>query len=397
MNEIKNQIHYSKLLVGKILGTLTKEQEQELFEWEQKGNNQEVAKDILNPDAFSAWKQKMQKVDTAKEWKHFLERMDEDAKIRTKVRRLRVIKWTSAVAAVLVIGIALFSLFNTGSAFDSYDNLQNSSIAPGASNAQLVLSTGEVVDLKDGQENEIAENKTAVSNAKGVLFYKTNTNEKVVSSKINTLKIPKGGEYQLVLSDGTKVWLNSDTELTYEVPFTGSHREVSLKGEAYFEVASNKAMPFIVVSGEQKIEVLGTKFNVSAYTNQNNIQTTLVEGRVKVLDTLSAKEIILSPNEQSTLRKNTSELNKKIVDVYPYTAWKDGRFVFKNASLEFLLDKMARWYNVDVVFTDESLKQIKFTGDLPRYNDMTNILEIIEAEMSVHIKVENNKTIYVIK
>ncbi|MGJ5642395.1 FecR domain-containing protein [Formosa sp. S-31] len=397
MNEIKNHIQYSRLLVGKVLGTLTEAQEKELQAWERNPNNKALAKDILNPESFAEWKQKFQAVDTGKEWSYFLDRMNQSVQTKTKVRRLRMVKWTAAAAAILVVGFALFSVFNTTDVYEKYDTLEASSIAPGSSSAQLVLSTGEVVDLKDGAENVIAENEVAVANTKGVLSYASENDKNVVASKVNTLRIPRGGEYQLVLSDGTKVWLNSDTELTYEVPFTGEARQVSLKGEAFFEVAPNKDMPFIVSTGEQKVQVLGTKFNVSAYSDKPVIETTLVEGKVSVEDTLSHDALTLAPNEQAILDLKTAGLEKHKVDVYPYTAWKDGRFVFNNVPLETLLEKMSKWYNVEVVFANDSLKHIKFTGDLPRYNDMTNILEIIEAEMSVHIKVENNKTIYVIK
>jgi len=235
----------------------------------------------------------------------------------------------------------------------------------------------------------------SLKNKEGVLQYKDSVNDKSVESKTNTLRVPRGGEYQLVLADGTKVWLNSDSELSYPVPFVGKERKVTLMGEAYFEVAHNKDVPFIVVTGNQEVEVLGTKFNISSYENDANIITTLVEGKVKVSDSNSESERYLMPNEQSVLNRDTDDLKKRKVDVYPFIAWKDGRFVFNNVTLEQFLLKISRWYDVEVIFEDDSLKTIKFSGDLPRYSNMTGILKIIEAEMSVHIKVENNKKVYV--
>lgn len=391
MDEIQNQIRYSKLLAGKVLGSLTAEQEKVLNQWEQESDNKEISDNILNAHSFADWKQNLNNVNTKEEWMSFLERMEKTTNKR-KVRRLKVVKWMSSVAAVLLIGVALFSLLKTN---DDYQTLESVKIAPGTSHAELVLSTGEVVNLENTLQSKINEGTVALENTKGVLQYKEDGAEMLAETKTNTLRVPRGAEYQLVLSDGTKVWLNSETELSYSVPFIGKERRVTLKGEAYFDVTPNKEIPFIVVSGNQEVEVLGTEFNISAYANDKNITTTLVEGKVKVFDVKSKDNNFLFPNQQSILNLSTNKIKKQQVDVYPYVAWKDGRFVFNNVSLEQFLSKVSRWYNVEIIFNDDSLRNLKFTGDLPRYSDMTSILKIIEAEMSVHIKVEENNKIHV--
>lgn len=398
MENIKNQIKNSELLAGKVLGSLSEAQQKALQEWEQKTENKNLADDILNPEAFSLWKHNFRQVNTEKEWASFLAQMEGTTTDKSaKVIRLKIVKWAVSVAAIFILGIAVFSLYKTNNSFDNYQTVEASTIVPGSSNAELILSNGSVVNLEEATQSSINEGKVVAENNKGILQYGNSAEEQAVESKINTLKVPRGGEYQLVLSDGTKVWLNSETELSYSVPFVGEKRHVNLKGEAYFDVAPNKDMPFVVSSGNQEIQVLGTEFNVSAYPNENQTVTTLVEGKVQVANGQSEQKKYLLPNEQSILNKTTQNIEKHTVDVYPYIAWKDGRFVFNNVTLEEFLSKMSRWYNVEVVFNDESLKTIRFTGDLPRYNDMTSILKIIEAEMSVNIKVEDNKKIHVFK
>ncbi len=397
MDEINKQFEYSELLAGKVLDSLTDEQKEVLYEWEQQDDNKEIAEDILNAYTFDEWQEKLKTIDTTEEWASFLERMEIASEKPGKVIRLKPVKWMSAIAAALVVGFSVLTFMNSDN--DRLKPIDASSIAPGTAHAELVLSNGEVIDLEQSKDDQIQEGEVALENVKGVLQYKDAKSRRKGDTKVktNTLKVPRGAEYQLVLSDGTKVWLNSDTELTYTVPFIGTERRVALKGEAYFDVTPNKELPFIVTTGNQEVQVLGTEFNVSAYRDDNTITTTLVEGKVQVADNISNAKEYLLPNDQSILNKQSDAIKKQHVDTYPYIAWKEGRFVFNNVTLEEFLYKVARWYDVEVYYDNDSLKNLSFTGDLPRYSDMTSILKIIEAEMSVNIKVEDNKKIYVFR
>lgn len=397
MDDINNQIDHSKLLASKVLNALSEEQKTILRDWEQQDNNKEIAEDILNAYSFKEWQEKLKTIDTAEEWTSFLDRMEKPSEKESKVFKLKPIKWMSAIAAVFVVGFAVFTFYKATNS--NLKPIDDSSIAPGTSHAELVLSNGEVIDLEHSKDSRMQDGTINVENVKGVLQYKDAKSRRRggENAKTNTLKVPRGAEYQLVLSDGTKVWLNSDTELTYTVPFVGTERRVALKGEAYFDVTPDKDLPFIVMTGNQEVQVLGTEFNVSAYRDESTITTTLVEGKVQVSDNVSHEKKYLLPNEQSVLNKQTDAISKKKVDAYSYIAWKEGRFVFNNVTLEEFLFKVSRWYNVEVYFDNESLKNLSFTGDLPRYSDMTSILKIIEAEMSVQIKIEDNKKIYVYK
>ncbi len=191
----------------------------------------------------------------------------------------------------------------------------------------------------------------------------------------NQLEIPRGAEYVLTLSDGTRVWLNSESKLRYPVNFTGEKREVFVEGEAYFQVRHDAEHPFVVHAEEAGIEVLGTEFNVNTY--ENEVVTTLVNGSVRMSSEKKKRQMYLIPGEQGCVDKNSGDLQKQAVDTYLYTAWKDGRFVFRNTRMEELLNTLGRWYDLTVFYQHESVKDIRFTGDMPRMGDFHQLLNII--------------------
>lgn len=398
MEKIEKQIRQSELLAAKVFDSLSEEQKTALQLWEEDATNRENQEKILNLQSFDNWSKGMDQLDVSEQWVYFLNRMDE-TKDTGRLIKMKFFKRIVSVAAALVLGFFIYHLtYQNLDSSKNYQSVAQANILPGKPQAQLFLSNGKVVNLEDSKASVIVESNTSAENSKGVLKYGQQQNENDVQPIVNTLKIPNGGEYKLVLPDGTKVWLNSDTELSYSVPFIGNQRKVRLKGEAYFEVTHNKYKPFIVSTDNQDIEVLGTQFNVSSYSEDLNDVTTLVEGKVKV-GHLRAKpsehEEFLLPNDQLVFNKKSSDLLKQKVDTYIFTSWKDGRFVFKNEPLGSLLAKLGRWYDVEIFIKDESVKNIRFTGDLPRHINMASILKIIEAEMSVDIKIENNKKIYV--
>ena len=192
----------------------------------------------------------------------------------------------------------------------------------------------------------------------------------------------------VTLQDGTVVNLNSASELRYPVQFAGTERKVFLTGEAYFQVAKDKEHPFIVVTGEAEIEALGTSFNVYSYKEENRIETTLVEGAVRFA--VADQTVILMPGEQGMVGTD-GNLEKKKVDVFPYIAWKEGKFVFRKRSLEEVMHIISRWYNVEAVFQNESLKKVSFSGNLKRYDDFEHIVSMLEMTGGIRFKVEGRK------
>lgn len=399
MEQIKEQIKRSKLLVGKVLGTLTEQQQQALQQWEHTGANQQLEDHILNATNFEQWTTEREKLDLAQQWEAFLHQM-RNTRPGSRSISMQVFKRMASVAAIVVLCFSLYYGYEL--TVNNTDGLTvaDAGIVPGSPQATLMLNGSEIVKLQAVEESIITRGDVSIENAAGVLAYTQQTKNHALQPVHNTLMIPRGGEYQLALPDGTNVWLNSDSELSYTVPFEGSERRVLLSGEAYFDVAPDHSKPFVVETRHQAIEVVGTAFNISAYPEDRQVVTTLVEGTVKVEHDTNHNSLavhFLQPDEQLILNKETLGARKALVDPYVYTSWKDGRFAFNNEPLESFFKKVSRWYDTEIHITDERIKSIRFTGDLPRYKNMADILNILEAETSVQFEIKANKTIYVSK
>ena len=211
----------------------------------------------------------------------------------------------------------------------------------------------------------------------------------------NQLIVPRGGLYLLVLADGTRVWMNSDSHLKYPVMFAGGKREVILSGEAYFDVVKDKSAPFIVRTELGNIEVLGTEFNIKCYSDETALVTTLVNGKVKFDDGINPS-VILKPEEQLIFEKENSQSIVRKVNVNHYISWKDNRLSFQGETLDMIMKTLSRWYNVEVVFEDSTLKALEFSGNLDRFTDIQEFLSLFELGVNVKFEVKN-RTVYIRK
>lgn len=250
------------------------------------------------------------------------------------------------------------------------------------------MDDGTAYNLSSGQNLDVEEGGTQISSQGTSLQYKE-SKESAAEVKYNTLVIPQGGQFSLSLADGTEVWLNAGTTLRYPTSFIGKERKVELTGEAYFEVTKNAEMPFRVLSGEQVVEVLGTSFNIASYQEDSSIYTTLVEGKVSVfLEKTPQVRKTLLPEQQSIFVKGTDKINKRVVDVEQYIGWKDGWFYFKDESLESIMQTLSRWYDVEVRFKNEEAKKLQFTGKIKRYEDLKDVLNLLEKTNEVTFKID---------
>ena len=216
-----------------------------------------------------------------------------------------------------------------------------------------------------------------------------------VTLAMNTLKIPRGGEFRLKLSDGTNVYLNSASELKYPVCFNEKERTVYLSGEAYFEVTEDLNRPFYVVTEEVQIRVYGTEFNVNTH-QPGKVYTVLVDGKVGIKKRGVVEEVTMKPGQLASFDRKEGTIEVRDVDVRQYVVWKDGYFTFENESLEQILNTLSLWYDVDVFFQTESTKHLVFTGYMKRYNDISEILDAITDVVGVNFTI-NGKTIIVSK
>jgi len=260
-------------------------------------------------------------------------------------------------------------------------------IAAGGQHAYLTRSDGNTILLDTVKNGKISE---TIQKENGLLEYEPQAIEQSAPApaSINRIVTPAGGEFRVVLGDGTRVWLNAGTSLEYPVPFDGT-REVTLSGEAYFEVAKDPIHPFIVISGNNKVEVLGTRFNVNAYANQKMIVVTLAEGTVKV-----NQQTVLKPGEQARMELAGGEIKILTVDLDPVLAWTKGRFLFSQTPLPEVMDQIAHWYDAKIVYKDNITEH--FNASISRDSTVSKLLHLLEATGSVHFKIAD-KTITVMK
>lgn len=255
------------------------------------------------------------------------------------------------------------------------DSIKTNDYLPGISKALLVMANGSVITLDSTGTGELKEaDGTKIKTQSGQLVYHTlsESNSPVL---YNTLNIPRGAEYRLVLADGSKVWMNAASSLRFPVRFTGKERIVYLTGEAYFEVAKNPAKPFKVkMNDDMEVEVMGTHFNIMAYDDESWIRTTLTEGSVKVKS--RGENTFLIPSQQAALQKNTRKLLVKEVDIDKEIAWKNGITEFNDDELPYIMRQLSRWYDVEVSFEGEVPKGT-YNGSIPRKATLSEVMKIL--------------------
>ncbi len=262
-------------------------------------------------------------------------------------------------------------------------------IAPGGNKAILTLANGSKLILNNAKNGNISTQAgTSIIKQDSLISYKAIAANSTEIS-YNTITIPKGGQYQLVLADGTKVWLNAASSLRFPTAFTGKNRTVELTGEAYFEVAKNKDKPFNVKTATQSVQVLGTHFNINAYDNEANIKTTLLEGSVKVY--AANTNVMISPGQQSVLKSNGSFEIKRDLDMDEVVAWKNGTFQFNEADIQTVMRQISRWYDIDVEYKGK-LPADLYRGKISRNVNVSQVLKILELS-GINFTIEGRKII----
>lgn len=315
------------------------------------------------------------------------------------VRKLRMFKWQAAAAilfALLSIGVYFMFVANPVG-LEQTAGLQQNDIGPGKNRATLTLSDGSVITLDDALKGTIASQSglKITKNAEGQIVYEVNRQEDESTDGFNTITTPYGGHYDVLLQDGSKVSLNAGSSITYPLSFKKGTRKVTLIGEAYFEVARDKARPFIVatpaVNGimAQEIQVLGTHFNVCAYADEKSYVTTLLEGSVKVSTENNPEGKILKPGEQATVR-NAIRLSS--ADTEAAIAWKNGVFHFMDQPIENIMRQISRWYDVEISYRG-TVPTIGFWVQISRKKKLSEVLESLEETNGVHFKIEGRRVI----
>lgn len=267
-------------------------------------------------------------------------------------------------------------------------------IAPGTNKAILTLANGRKINLSNSANGQIAlqSGVKITKTANGQLLYTViNTAVNATPTTTNNITVPNGGQWQVLLPDGTKVWLNSATSFTYPSTFSGAkERVVHLDGEAYFEVAKDKAHPFIVKSATQEVKVFGTHFNVNTYKNEPAVETALAEGSVAVTDLLNHQRRFLKPGEKSVLTRQ--QLTVASANLEAILAWKNGYFRFNNEQIKGVMRQLARWYNIDVQYQG-AISADGLNGKISKYKNISQVLKALEATKTVRFNVEGRRVI----
>lgn len=265
-------------------------------------------------------------------------------------------------------------------------------VMPGGDKAVLTLADGSTIVLDDAKDGTLTHQGNAKIIKLGAkVLYNAASDGDSKEIAYNTISTPRGGQYQIELPDGTRVWLNAASSLRFPVAFTGKERRVEIDGEAYFEVAKNKEMPFIAKTRGGEIQVLGTHFNVMAYQEEDAVKTTLLEGSVKF--TSDKNVSILKPGQQAKLNKE-GQLKIDEVDVEPVVAWKNGLFVFDNDDVSTVMRQLSRWYDVDVVYNTKNLKRF-FVGEVPRNSKLSDVLKMLEVAGEIRFEIDGKKLIVI--
>lgn len=397
-----NNHRITKLLQDFSDGTIGKNEYAELIHYfNLKGNDEEIyaAMDEL-------WKNTLAEAHYTKEEEEaFYQKLVNGKDFHTNAGKTKPVRlWYKIAAAAAVLAVLSIGIYDLSSQHGLKDEnrFAKNDIAPGGNKALLTLSNGKSINLNEATDGKLAsENGISITKAKsGELVY-TISDQGKASSKtrqamLNTISTPKGGQWQVRLPDGSVIWLNAATVLKYPVTFSGKkERRVELTGEAYFEIAKDKTKPFIVHSFKQEVKVLGTHFNVNAYENEPVVRTTLLEGSVQ-LETVGGRgedhPEILKPGEQASLTGNGFKI--AVTNVLLAIDWKNNEFRFKNEPLPGIMRKVARWYDVDIVYLKEEKKMPTFSGSVSRSQDVSEILKMLEEAGDVNFSIEG-KTIRV--
>ena len=409
ISQIKN------LLDSYIAGSATQQEQQLVEQWLEENDQQNTEWQLMNNKDKAAWLLQLYRdIDnsiTPKDagWQ-------DDDTIDSSLAWYK--KFWLPVAAALIVsigaGIYYFLLPQQERATPVSviaPQLQNDAL-PGTNKAILMLDNGKTILLDDSQDGVLVkQGGTAVSKQGENLMYKgKGNNDKDAPVVFNTLTTPRGGQYKLVLADGSKVWLNASSSIRYPVSFTGNERKVEITGEVYFEISqlsvdglkgkATKRIPFIVkvnMLGREgaEVEVLGTHFNINAYDDEDAISTTLLEGSIKISpprpNEKSLEAVIITPGQQARLNKNGLLQLVKEVNIEETVAWKNGLFMMNGAAIPAVLRQLARWYDVDIVYGN-GIPEGRITGDIPRDMNLSEVLKVMELS-GVHFKIDNKKII----
>lgn len=385
---IKQDFYIANLVARYLSGEITPEETIKLTTWRNESAAHEALfQKICNEENQKQHFRQSTSFNPASGWKEVEKRIKKN---NNRSRYIKILSYAAVIMfPILFVGISM--KFTSPLSLSNEQMLIAQPILPGEPKAILTLDDGQTIHINKEAGNLLEKIDGANVQIDSTMLNYQVAQQKAQESKLiyNKVETPRGGEYALLLSDGTKVHLNAMTSLRFPVTFDNGPREVELEGEAYFEV-SKTGQPFIVSTHGMQVEVLGTTFNISAYPREE-YQTTLVNGSVKV-NTETGKSCILKPSQQATVSPGNNSIKVRMVDAEFYTSWVKGKIHFKDQRLEDIMKILSRWYDMDVIYANEKIKDIRFGCNVDRYSEITPFVRLLEETGKVHVKI-NGKTI----
>lgn len=389
---LKDDFFIAALIAKSSMESLSEEESRQLEAWKKvSARNQALFDRLSREESLSAYARRAQKYDTPQAWGQVEARI---RSVRTRNLYLRFLQYAAIFLLPLLAGIGVYYLTEANrQTFTVEVPLPLPvKIQPGGSKAVLTLGNGRQVCLEVDSIRDLEEAGAQIQVRSTQLAYEAKPASTLAEQPVyNKIETPRGGEYKLALSDGTQVHLNAMSALRYPVQFDGNTREVELAGEAFFEVTKNDR-PFIVKTKGMQVQVLGTVFNVSAYLEDSFTQTTLLSGAVKI-HTSQGNSVELKPSQQAEVDNRSAELTVRTVDPFMYTSWAKGKIYFKDERLEDILTSLARWYDIDVAYEKESLKNQRFGCNLNRYEAIEPFLNLLKETGKIRTRIEGRKII----
>ena len=387
MNLLRRRFKIAHLIAEEFAGVITKENQARLEQWRVESPAHAKEYDEIRTYIMTGNEHREKGKQTVKnEWRKFE---------RVYFRKYVIWKRIGRCAAIMVIPLLVCGYFVSSEWKSSEVTIiDNVEIVPGTGRAQLIMADGRFLKLEQKENMKLDLPGVKIVATEKKIVYRAIEEETSTpkEEEYNTLVVPRGGEYMVELSDGTKVWLNSDSELRFPITFVGDRRSVEIEGEAYFEVAKDEGKPFHVLAKGVDIKVLGTSFNVMTYRGRTI--TTLVEGKVCL--TYKDESVLMVPDRQAEVIAETGKILMREVDARNFTLWKDGVFYFENAALETIAERLSQWYDVNIVFNDEALKKLRYSVEMKRYNNIQDLLTKIEKTQKVKFLIQG-KSIYIRK
>ena len=389
MDVISRNKRICQLIAKQLWEGLSDHEKQELQEWIQASpDNSTLYDELVRRERVRQYIEKRESIDVRK----YMAVCERELGLGGKRRMIHWL-WGYA-AAIFVLCVVGIGIWMNEREEVGVTEIAQTTIEPGKAKALLILGDGREIELSNRNVNKaLEESGIVIVNDSSRIEYRRNTGggDKEVMNKII---VPTGGEYNLILSDGTWVYLNAESVITYPQKFVGEKREVTLEGEAYFQVTASKEHPFLVKTKDMDVLVTGTEFNVKAYPDELNVQTTLLRGKVAVFAGIDKKEKIeIEPNQQAEWSRENVKLQVREVDPDLFVAWKNGQFLFRQDRLEDIMKTLARWYDMEVFYLDESIKNMAFAGKLDRSEDITPILNVLRATDKLTVEVNGKRIV----